>query len=69
MTTGARMRSPGHARTEDKGEPNRPEGVSAASRVHPAVFGAVRRIRLLLDKWPARRRHRATAWQGESAAS
>uniref|UniRef100_A0A3B3Z535 Endothelin-1 n=2 Tax=Poecilia mexicana TaxID=48701 RepID=A0A3B3Z535_9TELE len=69
MATGARMRSPGHARTEDTGEPDRSEGASAAGRVQPAVFGAVRRIRLMLEKWPARRHHRARAWQGDSAAS
>uniref|UniRef100_A0A3Q2UGS0 Endothelin-1 n=4 Tax=Fundulus heteroclitus TaxID=8078 RepID=A0A3Q2UGS0_FUNHE len=66
---GARIRSPGHTRSEDTGGPDRTEGTSTTNRARPAALRAVLRTRLQLEKWAARRHHRARAWQGESRAS
>ncbi|XP_034400324.1 endothelin-1-like [Cyclopterus lumpus] len=38
-------------------------------RVSPLAIRAALRTRLLLKKWRARQRHRARAWEAESAAS
>ncbi|KAI3358787.1 hypothetical protein L3Q82_015183 [Scortum barcoo] len=42
---------------------------SNKKRVSPLAVKAAIKTRLLLEKWRVRQRHRARAWEGESAAS
>ncbi|XP_070778211.1 endothelin-1 [Enoplosus armatus] len=42
---------------------------SNKKRVSPLAIRAALKTRLLLEKWRARQRHRARAWEGESTAS
>ncbi|MEQ2298369.1 hypothetical protein AMECASPLE_004556 [Ameca splendens] len=66
---GARIHSPGHARREDTGGPDRTKSTSRTKRAWPAPLRAVLKTRLLLEKWAVRRHPRARMWWGESTAS